>query len=218
MKRFILSSFILFITCGVDAQNPLDAGDPLGPVLKKYFRTHPFDMNFSSFINSLKSDPWFTIESYDRRTDSAFFYLTGTYNNFNPFRYPAKEIRLIIAEGLYVHTDSLKTLDTIITIQLLGVTDSGLSNQALVTKEFQRFKRNYAEGFWRTNYNKIERGNEILAEVYNYFIYPYSISPVSSAWGKMPDTGQYTFTITLRCKVKQNMAAFILTPAESKPE
>jgi hypothetical protein len=212
MKRFFLSSLAFICIGHVQAQNPMQE------VLKSYFRTHPFDMRFSSFITSLQQDPWFTVEEYSRRTDTSFFYLTGTYKNFNPFRYPAKEIRLIIAEGAYTHNDSLKTLDTIINIQLLGITDGGSSNHALVMKEFNRFDKIYSGRFWRSNYDKFEKGNEITAEVISYFIFPFSIAPISSAWGKMLDSGQYTFTITIRCKLKQNIADLILTPAESKPE
>ena len=212
MKRLFLLLFFLTSVSLIQAQNPMQE------VLKSYFRTHPFDMRFSSFITSLQQDPWFTVEEYDRRTDTTFFYLTGRYKNFNPFRYPAREIRLIVAESAYTHNDSLKTLDTIINIQLLGITDGGSSNQALVKKEFRRFDKNYSAKFWNSTYDKFEKGGEITAEVINYFIYPFAISPISAAWGKMPDSDQHTFTITIRCKLRQNIADLILTPAELKQE
>jgi hypothetical protein len=183
-------------------------------ILKDYFRTHPFDMKFSSFISSLQKDPWFTVEEYSRRNDSAFFFLTGTYKNFNPFRYPAKEVRLIIAEGQYYHSDSLRTLDTVINIQLLGITDTSISNKANVMKEFKRFNSKYSGAFWKSGYDKIENSNEVSAELFNYFIYPYVISPISCAWGHIPETGEYTFTITIRCKIKENVADMILSPNE----
>ena len=104
-------------------------------------------MKFSSFIASLQKDPWFTIETYDRRTDTSFFYLTGTYKNFNPFRYPPKELRLVLAEEEIIHTDSLKTHDTIMNLQLLGITDSGNVNSKLVEKEFNRFHKNQVDRF-----------------------------------------------------------------------
>src|SRR4030095_11923057 len=90
MKKILFSFFILIVSTSY-SQNPLQS------LLKTYFRTHPFDMKFSSFIASLQQDPWFTVETYSRRTDSSFFYLTGIYKNFNPFHYPPKELRLVLA-------------------------------------------------------------------------------------------------------------------------
>ena len=134
MKKILFLLFIVIVNRGY-SQNPIQ------PVLKNYFRTHPFDMKFSSFIASLQQDPWFTIDTYSRRTDTAFFFLTGTYKNFNPFRFTPKELRLILAEEEIIHTDSLKTHDTIMNIQLLGISDSGAVNGKLVEKEFKRFQR-----------------------------------------------------------------------------
>lgn len=188
------------------------AQSPLEPVLKTYFRTHPFDIRFSSFIISLQQDPWFTISDYNRRTDSTFFFLSGTYKNFNPFQFQAKEVKLIVAEQEFVHTDSLQTLDTIITIQLLGIADTNISSQPSIAKEYARFFRKYSAGFWKYTYNKSEQGNKTGSEISNLFIFPFLISPITVAWGQMPVSKEYVFTITLRCKVKQNLADFILTP------
>jgi hypothetical protein len=188
------------------------AQSPMHPVLKNYFRTHPFDIRFSSFIISLQQDPGFTVSELKRRTDSTFFFLSGTYINFNPFGYKAKEVRLIVAEQEFIHADSLQTLDTIINIQLLGITDTSISNLSITEKEYNRFFRKYASGFWKNTYAKSQLGNKVAGEASNLFIYPFSISPVTVAWGRMPITKEFTFTITIRCKVKQNTADLILTP------
>jgi hypothetical protein len=206
MKRLFLLSLSFACISFIQAQNPLLH------VLKSYFRSHPFDNRFSSFIISLQNDTWFTIEVYNRRTDTSFFYLTGTYKNFNPFRYETKEVRLIIAEEPFTHADSLKTLDTIINIQLMGITDTGIAKRQAVSKEFSRFHKNQSAGFWKNTYNSFQSKGEVTAELYNYFIYPFSISPVTIAWGEIPGTGQFIFTITIRCKVKQNIADLILLP------
>lgn len=206
MKYFRLFLYFIVMPCFLPAQNPMQ------PVLKSYFRTHPFDMHFSSFITSLQEDPWFTIENYNRRTDSTFFFLTGTYKNFNPFRYQAKEVRLTIAEESFIHADSAKTLDTIINIQLMGITDSGSLHQTEVSKEYTRFIKKYGTQFNYMNHYKGEPGTKINWELSNLFIFPFSISPVTIGWGQTPDDIHYTFTINIRCKVKQNIADLILTP------
>ena len=138
MKKFLFPLFILIVNTGY-SQNPIKS------VLKTYFRVHPFEMKFSSFVISLQKDPWFTIENYSRRTDTTFFYLTGTYKNFNPFRYIPKELRLTVAEMEIIHEDSLKTHDTIMNLQLMGITDSMVTGKKMVEKEFKRFHNNHGK-------------------------------------------------------------------------
>lgn len=208
MKKILFSLFILIVNTGYP-QNPIQS------ILKTYFRTHPFDMKFSSFIASLQQDPWFTIETYGRRTDTSFFYITGTYKNFNPFHYPAKELRLILAEEEIIHTDSLKTNDTIMNLQLLGISDSGAVSSKLVEKEFKRFHKNQADRFSSNTSNSFkEKDGSLTIKTYNYFVLPFSIAPVTIAWGILPDTNQYAFTITIRFKVKENIATYIVSPGE----
>jgi len=208
MKKILLPFFILIVSTSY-SQNPLQS------LLKTYFRSHPFDMRFSSFIASLQQDTWFTIETYDRRTDTSFFYLTGTYKNFNPFHYPSNEIRLVLAEQVIIHTDSLKTHDTIMNLQLMGISDSGAVNSKFVEKEFKRFHKNQADRFSSDTYDTFEEKNgRITAEIYNYFVSPFSIAPITIARGILPDTNQYAFTITIRFKVKENMATYIVSPGE----
>src|SRR4030095_10496195 len=206
MKKILFPFFILIVSTSY-SQNPLQS------ILKTYFRTHPFDMKFSSFIASLQQDPWFTIESYSRRTDTSFFFITGTYKNFNPFHYPPKELRLILAEEEIVHMDSLKTHDTIMNLQLLGISDSGTVSSNLAEKEFKRFHKNQGDRFSSNTSNSFkEKDGSLTTKVYNYFIFPFSIALVTIAWGILPDTNQYAFTITIRFKVKENMATYIVSP------
>ena len=208
MKKILFPFFILIASTSY-SQNPLQS------LLKTYFRTHPFDMKFSSFIASLQQDPWFTVESYGRRTDTSFFYITGTYKNFNPFHYPPKELRLILAEEEIIHIDSLKTHDTIMNLQLLGISDSGAVNSKLVEKEFKRFHKNQVDRFSSNTSNSFkEKDGSLTTKAYNYFVFPFSIAPVTIAWGILPDTDQYAFIITIRFKVKENIATYIIAPGE----
>jgi hypothetical protein len=117
-------------------------------------------------------------------------------------------------EDQFKHVDSLKTLDTSITIQLLGIADTSLSQKDNVVKEFKRFFKKYAFGFWKYANNYNDNGSGRTAELYNFFVYPYTISPISVAWGRIPVSNNYAFTITIRCKVTENIADLILTPTE----
>lgn len=212
MKKLILPIFI-FSICTAYSQNP---ENPVYKVAKKYFRAHPFDMKFSSFISSLQRDPWFTIEESYRRTDSAFFFLSGTYRSFNPFQFIPKELKLIVAEEEIVHTDSLKTLDTIINLQLIAMADSGTVGLKTVQKEFKRFNSSQSKQFSNSTYKFSPPKGPVVTESFNYFVFPFSVAPVTIAWGLYPDSDQYAFTITIRFKLKQNMADYILTPEELK--
>jgi len=208
MKKILFPLFILIVNTGY-SQNPIQ------PVLKNYFRTHPFDMKFSSFITSLQQDPWFTIDTYGRRTDTSFFFLTGTYKNFNPFRFVPTELRLIVAEEEIVHTDSLKTQDTIMSLQLLAISDSGEVNSKIVEKEFKRFHNNQEKRFSSSTSNSYkEKDGSLTTRSYNYFVSPFSIAPVTIAWGILPGSNQYAFVITIRFKVKENSAMYVVSPGE----
>jgi len=205
---------ILFIFCILIAYNSFSQAQ-LKYVVKKYFRIHPLEMRFSSFVLSLHKDPWFTIDVEDRRTDSTFFYLSGIYKNYNPFQYTPKELRLVLAEMEIIHDDSLKTHDTIMNLQLMGITDSMVTGKKMVEKEFKRFHNNHADRFSSNTYNSYKsKDGTIIAEIYNFFVSPFSIAPVTIAWGILPETNQYSFTITLRFKVKENIAIYIISPGE----
>ena len=172
-------------------------------------------MKFSSFIISLQKDPWFTIETYNRRTDSTFFFLSGTYKNFNPFRYAPKEFRMIVAEEEIFHNDSLHTPDTIMNLQILGVADTDIASKKAVEKEFSRFNNNKTEGFLNSTYDsRNDTKGQLTSEILNYFVFPFSIAPVTIAWGFLPGTKKYTFTITIRFKVRENAATYIIAPDE----
>lgn len=204
-----MSKILFYTTLILCMRFESKAQPPLQSILKTYFRAHPFDIRFSSFVTSLQQDPWFTVETYDRRTDSTFFFLTGTYKNFNPFRYLPKELKLVVAEEEIIYSDSLKTHDTIINLQIMGLTDTGMVNRKAVEKEFKRFHNNQSDRFS----NSVHQTFEDKGEIYHYFISPLSIPPVSAAWGRF-EIDQYTFTITIRFKIKENMANYIVAPAE----
>lgn len=206
-------TFIAFlIITGFEAP----AQDQIRTISKAYFRTHPFDSKFSTFILNLQRDPWFTIKEFNRRTDSTFFYLSGTYKNFNPFRYTPAEIRLIVAEEEIIYSDSLQTHDTIMNLQLIGIIDTNVESGKLVEKEFKRFHQSQSKKFNDFMHKKLGGTQSITGEINNYFLSALNISPVTVAWGLMPDTRQYTFAITIRFKVIENQAVYITQPGEFK--
>jgi len=208
--RKLFTSFLIIITFNTYSQNAIQI------VSKNYFRFHPFDSKFSTFILNLQQDPWFSVKEFNRRTDSTFFYLTGEYKNFNPFRFTPKQLKLIVAEEEIVYSDSSKTLDTIINLQLIGIIDTNITSSKLVEKEFKRFHQSQSKRFDDFAHKTLGGPQTITGEMNNYFISPFSISPVTVAWGPMPVTNEYSFAITVRFKVTQNQAFYITQPGEFK--
>lgn len=206
--RKIIVVFLLLNTINGFSQTPVQS------ISKTYFRNHPFDSKFSTFLLNAQKDPWLIISEFHRRTDSTFFYLSGTYKNFNPFRYTPAELKLIVAEEEIVYSDSLQTHDTIMNLQLIGVIDTNPESGKLVQKEFKRFHQSQARRFDDMVYKSLGGNGSVTGEIYNYFIAPFSVAPVTIAWGLMPNTKEYTFTITIRFKVTENQAAYITQPGE----
>lgn len=211
MRKILLTIVLLLLFF-----NSPYAQSPLQEVSKIYFRTHPFDSKFSSFILNLQKDPWLTIHEFNRRTDSSFFYISGTYKNFNPLRYTPTELKLIVAEDEIVYSDSLLTHDTIINLQLIGIIDTNIASAKLAEKEFKRFHQSQSKRFDDFTNKTLGGPNQKTGEINNYFVSPFSISPVTIAWGMMPETKQYTFAITIRFKVAENQALYIMQPGELK--
>lgn len=207
-KLFLYTIFVHCVSIALPAQNQIQS------ISKAYLRTHPFDSKFSTFILNLQKDPWFKVAEYNRRTNSSFFFLKGTYQNFNPFRFKPTTLTLIVAEEEIIHTDSLQTHDTIMNLQLIGMIDGNLAVDKTVEKELKKFHQAYAARFDDFTTRTLKWEEKTTGEIYSYFISPLSIAPVTIAWGILPNTNQYSFTIIIRFKVAQNQAVYILQPGE----
>jgi hypothetical protein len=205
MKKTLAFIFITITLTGY-SQNPIE------PVVRSYFRMNPFKMKFDHFIAELQKDRWFKVKSYRPRTDSSFLFMEGTYKYFNPFRFIPEKLTFAMVEKELVHLDS-HARDTIIYMQLSGITDPGIPNKKVVKKEFNRFHANQTGGLQGYHtYRSFEEKGKIVGELYDYYFFP-SVEPITIAWGSLPETNQYTFTLTICFKVKQNVADLVGPPA-----
>jgi hypothetical protein len=182
--------------------------------VKLYYKVNPFDRKFSVMLNNILSDTSFVQLEMHKRTDSNFFFLSGFYKRFNPFDFKAKQTQVRLAESEITYNDLLGTNDTIIMYQVLGLTDNGEENKAIVQKELTRFHRRFSYDFWKKEYKEAETNGVVTAGIYNYYLLGYHVPPLSAAWGKMPGENRYTFTITVRLKVKENFADIPKSPEE----
>ena len=153
----------------------------------------------------------------EKRTDSSFFFLSGYYKRFNPFDFKTSRTEFRVAETEIAYDDTSHTIDTMIIYQVLGIAANGDEGKVIVQKEFTRFHRRFSRDFGKIDYKEMTSSNgEITAGIYNYFFFGFQVAPLSVAWGKMPGENSYTFTISLRIKVKENFAGLPKSPDEQK--
>ena len=175
-------------------------------VAKNYFRSSPFEHEFSQFLNHLMKDPTLINSTVNKRTDSNLFYLKGDYKTHNPFFFKAKLTHVVLAEQELLINDSLQLVDTIIIYQLAGYSEAGKEGEDDVKKEFERFDNKYIKKFGSNDYKELKNGNEIVGAIRNYFTKFSFLSPLSVAWQKIIATNENVFVITLRFKVSGNIA------------
>jgi hypothetical protein len=210
MKKFIFIFFLAVSGQNLFCQNSFDK------IVKSYYRVNPYDRKFSTALNNILSDTAFVKTGMEKRTDSGFFFLSGYYKRFNPFDFKTSRTELRLAETELLYGDSF-TNDTIIIYQILGIAEKGEEGKEIVQKEFNRFHRRFSHDFWKSDYKEGKTAEgEITAGIYNYFFFGFQVPPLSIAWGKMPGEDNYTFTISLRIKVKENFASQPKSPDEQK--
>jgi hypothetical protein len=192
----------------------LPRADALMQIAKNYFRSDPFDREFSKFLNHLMNDPTLVNKTIHKSTDTTYFYLRGDYTTHSPFFFKAKRIQIILAETELSAGDSLQLPGTMMTYQLAGYVDSGKEGEDDVKKEFERFDRKYLKKFQNYKYSEIKNGNEVTGAIRNYFIIQFGEAPLSAAWQKFGGDGGNVFVITLRFKVSGNEAV-LPVPADS---
>ena len=218
MKKNQFSWLIIFISKLCICQEPetQSAGisglyenqnrESLHQMTSLYFRVNPYDREFSQFLNQLINDPAISTKTFNKRTDSTFFYFKGEYKNFSPFFFKAIRTEIILAETEIVLDDSTGKTDTIMAYQLLGYTDGSNQGKEDVKQEFIKFKKRIKKKFWSIDPTEFKNGTETTGQIQNFFLPPYSVSPLTAAWGKLTTSNECIFVITLRMKVKQNIA------------
>ena len=82
-----------------------------------------------------------------------------------------------------------------------------------VEKEFKRFHNTQANRFSSNAYDHYNEKKAIQLLKYIIILFPLIQLPrLQSAWGILPGTNHYAFTITIRFKVKENMAELYCKP------
>lgn len=221
MKGLLLMITLLWLgTAPAGAQNPvLEAFTQksitnLQGITASYFKHLPFNKNFSTFLREIIADPDLQYKVEQRRTDSTFFYFSGTYSRHNPFIYRPSTIKLIIAEAEFRASDTSAHVDTVVYCQLVVTSDSSTRSEAFVQKEYNRLLRKCTPRFTYDTYGLGAVNSAQKGQVAHCFYAPFAVSPLTVAWGRNEATREYVFSISLRMKVQANRAGMVTLPYE----
>ncbi|HEY6503322.1 MAG TPA: hypothetical protein VIZ28_05050, partial [Chitinophagaceae bacterium] len=169
-----------------------------------YFRSDPFENEFSSFLKQLLSDPALTDKIIEKRTDTSLFFFQGTYNKYNPFFFKPKKVVVVLTE-IPVELDSLKT-DTIYSYQLLAYNNDSKEGIEEVKKEFEKIYRRYKGSFKNTSHSENLSGNGLPSVTYNFFDPYYAVAPFAISWAGPNADKEICLILTIRMNTKDNKA------------
>jgi hypothetical protein len=202
MRKSLLLLLLLF-------QLPVFAQQPLQKIAASYFRSTPFDKEFSKFLTHLMNDPTLVDKTINKKNDSTLFFFQGTYSSYNPFFFKPLKTKIILAEREELTNDSTSQLQTIYVYQLIGYAPAGQDGIDDVKEEFEKFCRRYKKSFWTSDYQELkEKENEQQSGEIRDFLPKKNISfyPLTVAWATSKTHNDNVFAITLRFKVFDNIA------------
>ena len=175
-------------------------------VTKAYYRSTPFDKEFSKFLSHLLNDPTLSNKTLQKRTDTSLFYFKGEYAQHNPFSFKAIRTEVILAETELQLADSIFQIDTILLYQLLGYTKGGKDGIDEVKKEYNKFNRKFGHIFSGVESKDLNKNNKLSGTISNYFVFNKLLSPLTIAWAELSESDENVFAITIRIKVRENIS------------
>jgi hypothetical protein len=183
-------------------------------VAKAYFRSNPYQVHFSTFLNHLMHDPTLSHTTIEKRTDTSLFSLQGEYASHNPYGFKPDKVEIRLVEETVNLEDSVSKPDTLLFYQLLGYS-YGEKGVAIVKHEFERFERKYDHYFVESEVSELKPKGEPIGLVMNYFTRLASFSPLAIGWIKL-DELQAVFTVTFRMKVINNLATLPMSSHDNQ--
>ncbi|HEX5652726.1 MAG TPA: hypothetical protein VFX58_06615 [Chitinophagaceae bacterium] len=202
-----MSKTLLLIILFIGCQSKGNSQDAIFKIAKHYYRSEPFEKEFSQFLHHLINDPLLSNKTIHKKTDSTLFFLEGTYLDHRPFFFRGEKSRVILAEKEQsVLIDSINYLQTIYVYQLIGYAPRGAEGVKDVEAEFEKFSRRYKNAFPRNQYREIKRDNERSGQVRDYAGEALNFFPLTIAWASSQSNQENIFAITIRFMVDNNRA------------
>lgn len=198
MKKFYFT-LGLFICLSL----PAASQEELYQFTHAYFRSDPFNGEFSSFLDHLLKDPTIKEKKMRLRTDTSLFYFYGWYTNYNPFFFRPARVEVSLEEVPVQYVDSLPG-DTLLIYQLTAYAEPGEKGLKEVIKEFEKIHRKYNRRFFDSNYKEFDKNSNLTGAIHNYFVAFHGLAPLSVAWGNTERGKEPALNITLRMKTSEN--------------
>jgi hypothetical protein len=198
MRRvYVLLSFVLLYIASFSQET-------ISKIARSYFRSDPFEGEFSSFIAHLLNDPAINNKILEKRTDTSLFYFQGTYNTFNPFFFKPKRVQVLLTE-LPVDLDSLQR-DTIYNYQLLAYDNDTKEGVRELKKEFDKILRRYKGSFHNNQYTENPPDGKSNGATYNFFDALHGVAPFAISWFGPDENKEMCLVVTIRLDTRDNRA------------
>ena len=198
MRKIYFSLFFVLLYIASLSQ------ETMSKIAKSYFRSDPFDGEFSSFMTHLLNDPAINSKIIEKRTDTSLFYFQGTYNTFNPFFFKPKRVQVVLTE-LPVDLDSL-VRDTIYNYQLFAYDDDSKQGVQELKKEFDKILRRYKGSFHTNQYSENQLPGKSKGATYNFFDVLHGIAPFAISWFGPNENKEMCLVLTIRLDTRYNRA------------
>lgn len=176
---------------------------PVFNITHDYFRSDPFQKEFSSFLSHLLNDPSISGKVLEKRTDTSLFYFQGLYKNHNPFFFKPKRTEVILTE-MPVELDSLHT-DTIYTYQLIAYTDNTKEGDKELKKEFEKIFKRFKGGFFKYTFTESPARDELNGATYNFFDRLCAVAPFALTWSGPDKNKEMYLILTVRMSTHNNI-------------
>lgn len=177
---------------------------PVYKITQSYYRSDPFETEFSSFLKHLLNDPTLTDKIIEKKTDTSLFYFQGTYTHHNPFFFKPQKVEVVLTETP-VQLDSLKA-DTVYSYKLLAYSNSSKQGAGEVKKEFEKIFRKYKGNFRKNSYTENPPGSKIPGASYNFFDPFCAVAPFAVTWLGPDENKTLCLILTIRMSAKNNRA------------
>jgi hypothetical protein len=199
MRKFYFSLLpALLISIATHSQSPVYK------IAHNYFRSDPFETEFSAFLKHLLNDPKINNKILEKKTDTSLFFFQGLYADYNPFFFKPLKVEVSLLESP-IKLDSLRT-DTIYVYQLLAYNNGTKEGITELKKEFEKIYRRYKSSFAKSSYAENSADSKMAGASYNFFDGMHGVSPFAITWLGPSEDKEICLVITIRMKTRNNKA------------
>jgi hypothetical protein len=177
---------------------------PMLKITGEYFRSEPFNTDFSSFLKHLLNDPTLSDKIIKKRTDSNLFFFQGTYAKHNPYFFKPTKTKVTLTE-MAVETDSAQ-VDTIYNYQLLAFTEATTEGRKSIKKEFDKILKRFKSAFSNTTITENPDSTKMASTTYNFFANAYLVAPFALTIAGPSTSNEMCLILTVRMSVINNRA------------